>query len=124
MTSKAIKLTDIQVASITKLIPSQSHKQFIKFIAKNPDSTTAKVLGQTGINDIVETSQMVAEPLFKKGFYLCYRMTESKPEPTEQWRIEKIPYHAEHCETAEELREYVNQLAEALDFNQELRGEA
>jgi hypothetical protein len=118
------KLSELQLASITEGIKSPSIKQFVKFIATNPDSTTAKVIGQTGINDIVEANRIAAEPLFKKGYFLAYQLTGSQSDLKEQWRIAKIPYHAEHCQTADELSEYVNQLCQVLNANQELRGEA
>lgn len=123
MIPKPAKLSELQLASITKDIKSPSIKQLVKFIATNPDSSTAKVLGQTGNDDIVEANHLVAEPLFKKGYFLCYQNIGSPKEPKEQWRIAKIPYHAKHCQTAEELREYVNQLGEVL-ASEALRGEA
>ena len=123
MNPEPAKLSELQLASITKDIKSPSIKQLVKFIATAPDSSTEKVLGQTGIDDIVEASHRLAEPLFKKGYFLCYQNVGSTKEPRQQWRIAKIPYHAKHCQTAEELREYVNQLGEVL-ASEALRGEA
>jgi len=123
MIPKPAKLSELQLASITKDIKSPSMKQLVKFIATNPDSSTAKVLGQTGIDDIVEANHSLAEQLFKKGYFLCYQNIGSPKEPRQQWRIAKIPYHAKHCQTPEELTEYINQLGEVL-ANEELRGEA
>ena len=123
MNPEPAKLSELQLASITKDIKSPSIKQLVKFIATNPDSSTAKVLGQTGIDDIVEASHRLAEPLFKKGYFLCYQNVGSPKEPRQQWRIAKIPYHAKHCQTPEELTEYINQLGEVL-ASEALRGQA
>ena len=123
MNPEPAKLSELQLASITKDIKNRSIKQLVKFIATAPDSSTEKVLGQTGIDDIVEANHRLAEPLFKKGYFLCYQNVGSPKEPRQQWRIAKIPYHAKHCQTPEELTEYINQLGEVL-ANEELRGEA
>ena len=123
MNPEPAKLSELQLASITKDIKSPSIKQLVKFIATAPDSSTEKVLGQTGIDDIVEANHRLAEPLFKKGYFLCYQNVGSPKEPRQQWRIAKIPYHAKHCQTPEELTEYINQLGEVL-ASEALRGEA
>jgi hypothetical protein len=124
MNPEPANLNELQLASITKAITNPSIKQFVKFIANHPDSTTAKVLGQTGIDDIVEANHIAAEHLFKKGYFLCYQLTGNQSNLREHWRIAKIPDHAEHCQSADELSNYVNQLGQVLNANQDLRGEA
>lgn len=124
MTPKPAKLTELEIASIIKAIPNPSIKQFVKFIANNPNSTTARVIGQTGISDIVEANHIAAEPLFNKGYFLSYQITGSQSSLKERWNIASIPDHAKHCQSADELTEYVNQLGQVLNANQELRGEA
>ena len=118
------KLTKLQLFLITKAIPNPSIKQFIKYLVKNPNSTSANIIGQTGINDIMEAIQLASKPLFNKGYFLWYQATGSRSSPTEKWRIAKIPDHANHCNTAEELSVYLSQLGNLLDAYQDLRGEA
>lgn len=110
------KLTELQQAALVKSIPndSKSTKRFVKFLANNPDSTSARVRGQTGITNLIEASLLATEKIFKKGYFISYRLMGDELNLTEYWGISQIPDHAKHCKTPEELSNYVNQLGQSL----------
>ena len=118
-TQSPIKLTELQQTAIVKSIPSSnvSAKKLVKFLANNPDSTAAKLHGQTGIINLVEAMQIASQYLFKKGYFISHRLTDDELSLTEYWGIYQIPDHAKHCNNPQELGEYFGQSVPDRVFN-------
>lgn len=111
-TQTPVKLTELQQAALVKAIPDSnpSAKRLVKFLAKNPDSTAAKLCGQTGITNLKEATRVATEYLFDKGYFISRRSSDDELSLAEYWGIYRIPSHAKHCSNPVELGEYFGQL--------------
>ena len=111
-----IKLNELEQKALLNSISSTnpSAKRLVKFLANNPDSTVAKLHGQTGILNLMEAMQVASQPLFKKGYFISHRLVDDELDHTEYWSIYQIPHHAKHCNDPEELGEYFSLLGDEL----------